>query len=149
MDMNQWVAPVASIVISIAIPYVVNLCKKIEWSSNVKRWIAIAFSLIGGAAVGILAGAPTPETFVTWMFSVVGGVQIAYSAFKTVGVTSAWLDALEGIGSNADKAGDGTMVVDDSDPAKTMYSLVLNKSAETLSDKDKVVFYVKKNDSQN
>lgn len=100
--MDQWIAPIASVVLSVAIPYVVNLCKKIQWSSNTKRWIAIAFSLVGGATVGILAGAPTPETFVTWMFAVVGGVQVAYSAFKSVGVTSAWLDALEGIGSETE-----------------------------------------------
>lgn len=146
--MSQWIAPVASVVISVAIPYVVNLCKKIEWSASAKRWIAIAFSLVGGAAVGVLSGAPTPETFVTWMFAVVGGVQVAYSAFKSVGVTSAWLDALEGIGSNTDNAGDGTMVVNTSDPNKDVYSLYLNEGVEELADKQKIVLYVKNDDSQ-
>lgn len=100
--MATWIAPVATIVVCVVIPYVVNLCKNQTWSSNVKRWLAIAFSIIGGLAVGFISGAPTPETFVTWVLAVIGGVQIAYAAFKSVGVTSGWLDALEGVGSKTD-----------------------------------------------
>ena len=81
------------------LPYVVNLCKKASWSADAKRWIAIVVSAVVGICAGIIAGAPTPETLATSVFGVIGGVQIAYSAFKAIGVTSNWLDALEGIGS--------------------------------------------------
>lgn len=101
--MNAWLVPIATVIICVVIPYVVNLCKQSTWSANVKRWVAIAFSLIAGVAMALFSGAPTPETFVTWVLSVVGGVQIAYAAFKAVGVTSGWLDALEGVGANTDE----------------------------------------------
>lgn len=95
----EWIAPIATLIICVVLPYVVNLCKKAEWSANVKRWLAIGLSIIVGVATGLLAGVPTPETLVTWVLAVIGGTQIAYAAFKAIGVTSGWLDALEGIGS--------------------------------------------------
>lgn len=97
--MSNWIAPVATIILVIAIPYVVNLCKKAEWSTETKRWLSIGCSVIAGFATALLSGTPTPETLLTWTLAVVGGVQISYAAFKSVGVTSTWLDALEGIGS--------------------------------------------------
>lgn len=97
--MNEWIAPVATLVICVVLPYIVNLLKKEQWSANVKRWVALVVSLAVGAAAGVIAGAPTPETLVTWILSVVGGVQVAYAAFKSIGITSGWLDALEGVGS--------------------------------------------------
>lgn len=100
--MDAWNVPVATVVVCVVIPYIVNLCKNQNWSANVKRWLAIAFSLVGGIAVGFISGAPTPETFVTWILAIVGGVQVAYAAFKTIGVTSGWLDALEGVGAKTD-----------------------------------------------
>lgn len=95
----EWIAPAATIVIVVVLPYVVNLCKKSEWSANVKRWIAIILSLVVGLATAFISGVPTPETLITWTLAVIGGVQVAYAAFKAIGVTSNWLDALEGIGS--------------------------------------------------
>lgn len=95
----EWIAPIATLIICVVLPYVVNLCKKAEWSANVKRWLAIALSVIVGVATGLLAGVPTPETLVTWVLAVIGGTQVAYAAFKAIGVTSGWLDALEGVGS--------------------------------------------------
>lgn len=94
----EWVTPVAAVVVCVVLPYIVNLCKKASWPTNAKRWIAIVVSAVVGICAGIIAGAPTPETLATWVFGVIGGVQIAYSAFKSIGVTSTWLDALEGIG---------------------------------------------------
>lgn len=99
----EWIPAIATIIICVILPYVVNLCKKATWSTNVKRWVAIAVSLIVGAATAFLSGAPTPETLLTWALAVVGGVQIAYSAFKAIGITSGWLDALEGIGNASTK----------------------------------------------
>lgn len=100
--MTNWIAPIATVIVCVVIPYAVNLCKNQSWNANTKRWLAIAFSIIGGLAVGCISGAPTPETFVTWVLAVIGGVQVAYAAFKSVGVTSGWLDALEGVGSKSD-----------------------------------------------
>lgn len=98
----EWIAPVATLIIVVVLPYVVNLCKKATWSTNAKRWIAIVLSLLVGIATGLLAGLPTAETFVTWVLAVIGGTQIAYSAFKSIGITSNWLDALEGVGNKND-----------------------------------------------
>lgn len=101
--MNEWITPIATLVICVIMPYVVNLCKKAQWSKNVKRWLAIGVSLLVGVATGVIAGMPTPETFVTWVLAIIGGTQVAYSAFKSIGVTSGWLDALEGIGSKVEE----------------------------------------------
>ena len=100
--MNEWITPIATLIICVVMPYIVNLCKKTQWGKNVKRWLAIGVSLLVGVATGIISGIPTPETFVTWVLAVIGGTQIAYSAFKSIGVTSTWLEALEGIGSSED-----------------------------------------------
>lgn len=97
--MNDWIVPSATLILCVVIPYVVNLCKKAEWSTNAKRWLAISFSLVAGVATALLSGMPTPETLVTWTLAVIGGVQVAYAAFKAIGITSGWLDALEGVGS--------------------------------------------------
>ena len=97
--MNDWIVPSATLILCVVIPYVVNLCKKSEWSTNAKRWLAIGFSLVAGVATALLSGMPTPETLVAWTLAVIGGVQVAYAAFKAIGVTSGWLDALEGVGS--------------------------------------------------
>ena len=100
----EWIAPIATLIICVVLPYVVNLCKKASWSTNAKRWIAIVLSFVVGIATGLLAGLPTAETFVTWVLAVIGGTQVAYSAFKSIGVTSGWLDALEGIGSKTEES---------------------------------------------
>lgn len=97
--MNEYIVPVATIIVTIAVPFIVNLVKKQEWSTNAKRWLAVGVSLLAGLATGALSGAPTAATLVTWTLSVIGGVQVAYSLFKSVGVTSNWLDALEGVTS--------------------------------------------------
>lgn len=99
----EWIVPIATLIIVVVLPYVVNLCKKAEWSANTKRWIAIGLSLVVGLATGVLGGIPTPETLVTWVLAVIGGTQVAYAAFKAIGVTSNWLDALEGVGSKKEE----------------------------------------------
>lgn len=101
--MENWVISLATLILCVVIPYVVNLCKKAEWSTSAKRWIAIVFSVIAGVATALLSGVPTAETLVTWVLAVVGGVQIAYAAFKAIGITSNLLDALEGVGSKTSK----------------------------------------------
>lgn len=85
----------AAIVAVIVIPFLTNAIKTKAMSGNVARWMAIIVSIIGGIIVGLVGGVPTtPEAWLTTIFAIVGGVQVAYSAFKSVGVTNAWLDAL-------------------------------------------------------
>lgn len=100
--MPDWLVPVCTLIVVVVLPYVVNLLKKSSWSTNTKRWIAIVLSLAVGIATGLIAGLPTAETLVTWVLAVIGGTQVAYSAFKAIGVTSNWLDALEGVGVKDD-----------------------------------------------
>lgn len=99
----EWIVPIASIIVCVVLPYVVNLVKQANWPTNTKRWIAICMSVVAGLAAGLIAGAPTPETLLTWVFGIVGGTQVAYTAFESVGVTSGWLDALEGIGPKTEQ----------------------------------------------
>lgn len=97
------VMQIATIVLVVVLPYIVNLCKNDYWDANTKRWFAIAFSVLAGVATGLISGLPTDETLVMWTLAVIGGTQTAYALFKSVGVTSGWLDALEGIGSKTEE----------------------------------------------
>lgn len=101
--MDPMIVQIATIVLVVVLPYIVNLCKNDYWDVNVKRWFAIAFSVLAGVATGLISGLPTNETLVMWVLAVIGGTQTAYALFKAIGVTSGWLDALEGIGSNTEK----------------------------------------------
>ena len=61
---------------------------------------AIAVSALCGALTAMAGGMPTdPTAWVTSIFAAVGGVQVAYAAFKAVGVTDKWLDALLAMGT--------------------------------------------------
>lgn len=97
--MVDWVVAVCGVVVSLVVPFVVSLCTSETMSANSKRWIAIVVSIIAGVATGIITGVPTPETFAAWCLATVGGVQAAYSLFKSIGVTSHALDALSAVGS--------------------------------------------------
>lgn len=91
----------AAIVAVIVIPFLTNAIKTKAMSGSAARWVAIIVSIIGGIIVGLVGGVPTtPEAWLTTIFAVVGGVQVAYSAFKSVGVTNAWLDALLNVNTN-------------------------------------------------
>jgi len=91
---------IATLISAVVIPYIVQLIKTHAMSANVARAIAIGVSLLAGVVTGFIAGIPTtPSAWLTCVFAVIGGVQIAYTAFKTVGVTSKWLDALQNIGT--------------------------------------------------
>lgn len=97
------VTQIATLVLVVLLPYIVNLCKNDYWSTETKRWFAIAFSVLAGIATGLISGLPTNETLVMWILAVVGGTQTAYALFKSIGVTSGWLDALEGVGSKTEE----------------------------------------------
>ncbi len=81
------------------VPYIVQAIKSKAMTGNTARWIAIAASALCGALTAMTGGVPTePSAWVTSIFAAVGGVQVAYAAFKTVGVTDKWLDALLALG---------------------------------------------------
>ena len=81
------------------VPYIVQAIKSKAMAGNVARWIAIAVSALCGVLTAMAGGMPTePAAWVTSIFACVGGVQVAYAAFKTVGVTDKWLDALLALG---------------------------------------------------
>ena len=76
---------IAAIVLSFAVPFAVQLIKTEAMTGKAARILA-------------LGGVPAdPGAWVTCAFAVVGGVQAAYTLFKSVGITSKWLDALLGV----------------------------------------------------
>ena len=97
---------VAAIVAVVIIPFLVNAIKTNAMTGNVARWVAVIVSVIGGIIVGLIGGIPTtPEAWLTTVFAIVGGVQFAYSAFKSVGITNAWLEALLNVNTGDVDAG--------------------------------------------
>ena len=83
----------------LVVPYIVQAIKSKAMTGNMARWIAIAVSALCGVLTAMAGGMPTePAAWVTSIFACVGGVQVAYAAFKTVGVTDKWLDALLALG---------------------------------------------------
>lgn len=95
-----WMQMASVLVASVVTPFVVNAIKTKAMSGNVARWTAITVSIVAGIIAGFAGGIPaTPQAWLTCVFAAVGGVQVAYSAFKAVGVTDKWLDSLQAIGS--------------------------------------------------
>ncbi len=86
---------IAAIVLSFAVPFAVQLIKTEAMTGKAARILALGCSLLAGVVTG---GVPAdPGAWVTCAFAVVGGVQAAYTLFKSVGITSKWLDALLGV----------------------------------------------------
>lgn len=94
---------IALLVTALAVPYVVALIKNQTLTGNKARWIAIGVSVAAGAATALVSGIPaTPAAWIVCILAAVGAVQMAYAAFKSVGVTCGWLEALSAIGKDAD-----------------------------------------------
>lgn len=90
----------AAIVLSLIVPFAVQLIKTQAMEGKAARLLALACSLLAGIVTGLVGGVPSdPGAWVTCAFAVVGGVQAAYTLFKGVGFTSKWLDALLGVGN--------------------------------------------------
>ena len=88
----------AAIVLSLVVPFAVQLIKTKAMTGKAARVLALACSLLAGIVTGLVGGVPAdPGAWVTCAFAVVGGVQAAYTLFKSVGITSKWLDALLGV----------------------------------------------------
>lgn len=91
---------VSAIVLSLAVPFAVQLIKTEAMGGKAARVLALSCSLLAGIVTGLVGGVPAdPGAWVTCAFAVVGGVQAAYTLFKGVGVTNKWLDALLAIGN--------------------------------------------------
>lgn len=89
----------AAIVLSLIVPFAVQLIKTQAMEGKAARLLALTCSLLAGIVTGLVGGMPSdPSAWVTCAFSVVGGVQAAYTLFKGVGITSKWLDALLAVG---------------------------------------------------
>lgn len=95
---------VALIVTAIVVPYVVALIRTKTITGRYAQWLAIGVSVIAGIASGFIGGVPaSAAAWIECIFAAVGGVQFAYTAFKSIGITSNWLDALMEIGSKNDE----------------------------------------------
>lgn len=103
MEITEWLPAIGAVITALIIPFAVNLCVTVSMSGTAKRVLAIVFSVLGGLAIALTTGTPTPDNLVMWCLAVLGGVQAAYTAFKAVGVTSGMLDALLGIGNTDDE----------------------------------------------
>ena len=89
---------IAIIVTALVVPYVVQIIKTEAMTGNVARWLAIGVSLVAGVVCALVGGVPaTPIEWVTCIVTAIGAVQLAYAAFKSVGITSKWLDALQAL----------------------------------------------------
>lgn len=100
-----YLALISIILASVIIPWVVQLIKNEAISSKVAGWFAIGLSVAAGLLAGFIGGIPaTPEAWLTCILAVVGGVQVSYMAFKAVGITNKWLDALLEVGSDQDQS---------------------------------------------
>ena len=83
----------------LVVPYIVQAIKTKAMTGNVARWTAIAASAACGALTAMAGGIPDdPSAWVTSIFAAVGGVQVAYAVFRSVGITDKWLDSLLALG---------------------------------------------------
>ena len=73
----------AAIVLSLVVPFAVQLIKTEAMTGKAARCLALACSLLAGVVTGFVGGVPAdPGAWVTCAFAVVGGVQAAYTLFK-------------------------------------------------------------------
>ena len=94
------VQAVAAIVSVLVVPFLVQAIKTHAMSGNVARFVSILVSIAAGVIIGFVGGIPAnPGAWLTAVFAIVGGVQTAYAAFRAVGITDRWLDALLNLGN--------------------------------------------------
>ena len=94
---------IAFIVTAVAVPYVVALIRGGGITGSKARWLAIGVSVLAGIVVGFVGGIPaTPSAWITCVMAAIGAVQAAYTLFRSVGVTSKWLEALMALRKDED-----------------------------------------------
>lgn len=99
---------IALLVTALVVPYVVALIRNEAITGERARWLAVGVSVLAGIVAGLVGGIPTTiGAWVTCIFAAVGGVQVAYTAFRSIGITSRWLDALMEVGTKNDNGNAG------------------------------------------
>lgn len=94
---------IALLITALVVPYAVALIKNKTLTGNKARWIAIGVSVLAGVVTAFVSGIPAdPIAWIACIVAAIGAVQLAYSAFKSVGITCGWLDALQGIAKDSD-----------------------------------------------
>lgn len=100
---------IALVVTGLVVPYVVALIRNETITGNRARWLAVGVSSLAGVAAAFVGGMPTsPAEVIACVFAAIGGTQVAYTAFRSVGVTSKWLEALMEIGTKGGTKVGGT-----------------------------------------
>lgn len=96
----DWIIALTTIFTALILPFAIQVIKSESVSPNVARWLAIIISVLFGLLGALANGIPMdPGSIVTFILAFVGGVQVAYSGFKSIGITSKWLDNLLAIGT--------------------------------------------------
>lgn len=95
---------------------------------NVLKWIAMCFL----PALGTLY----------FTFAEIWHLPCATEVVGTITAVDTFLGVMLGISSSGYK-GDGTMIIDTSNPEKDVYRMELDDPLETLNDRDQVIFKVK------
>lgn len=94
---------IAFIVTAVFVPYVVALVKGGGLTGSKARWLAVGISVLAGIVVGFVGGIPeTAGAWITCVMAAIGAVQAAYTLFRSVGITSKWLDALMALRKDED-----------------------------------------------
>ena len=102
-NLQAWVPALQILVVSVILPFVIAYFKRCEWSTDVKRWFSYGLSALVAVLVALAAWPLEPETLIPTVLGCVGGVQIVHIAFKSIGITSNLLEALDEVGgSNED-----------------------------------------------
>ena len=100
---------IALVVTGLVVPYVVALIRNEAITGNRARWLAVGVSALAGVVAAFVGGVPTsPAEVIACVFAAIGGTQVAYTAFRSVGVTSRWLEALMEVGAKNDVRPGGT-----------------------------------------
>lgn len=91
----EYMSVVLVLVVSIIIPWVVQLIKTKTIAGRASLILAVVLSVIGAIVTALVAGVPIdPASWASFIVLVVVSVQGFYGLFKSAGVTSKWLDAL-------------------------------------------------------
>lgn len=92
------------LVAAIIVPYVVALIRSKAVTGKKAMWLAICVSFIAGIVAGLVGGIPTSfGEVVGSIVAAVGGTQIAYATFRSIGITNKWLDALMEVGTKKEE----------------------------------------------
>ena len=85
----------------LVLPYLVQFAASRSWPSAWKLAFAIAVSALFGLLGALIAsGMPSAAVLTVWIGAGILGTQVTVRAFKAIGLTSSWLDALLAFGSD-------------------------------------------------